>query len=81
LHLKAVRVHVESILRYGLPANYQAVLILPKKKADKKLREMLRGLFSVAGSTVYDDGIKEDESGAEKFFPYVYLEINLDMKS
>jgi len=81
LHMKAIRVHVESILRFGLPANYQAIMLLPKKKADKKLREMLRGLFNTAGPSVYDDGIKDDEAGGEKFFPYVYLEVNLDMKS
>lgn len=27
IHLKALRLHVESVLRYGLPANYQAVIL------------------------------------------------------
>jgi len=81
LHMKAVRVHVESILRYGLPANYQALLLLPKKKQEKKLRQTLKELFATAGPSVYDDGLKEDDMGGERFFPYVYLEVNLDMKS
>jgi hypothetical protein len=29
VHLKMVRVHVESVLRYGLPVNYSAWLLAP----------------------------------------------------
>ncbi|XP_061599615.1 V-type proton ATPase subunit C 1-B [Cololabis saira] len=45
IHLKALRVFVESVLRYGLPVNYQAVLLQIDKKHSKKVREELSSLF------------------------------------
>lgn len=80
VHLKAVRVHVESILRYGLPANFQAILCRPNPKHDKKLRTALEQLFQHLGSSFLDDDDDEVVPVAginEKFYPYVYLELNL----
>uniref|UniRef100_UPI0037E80DE9 V-type proton ATPase subunit C 1-B n=1 Tax=Semicossyphus pulcher TaxID=241346 RepID=UPI0037E80DE9 len=45
IHLKALRVFVESVLRYGLPVNYQALLLQTDRKRSKKLREELSSLF------------------------------------
>ncbi|KAK5916442.1 hypothetical protein CgunFtcFv8_011424 [Champsocephalus gunnari] len=45
IHLKALRVFAESVLRYGLPVNYQALLLHTNKKRSKKLREDLASLF------------------------------------
>uniref|UniRef100_A0A671UAG8 V-type proton ATPase subunit C n=1 Tax=Sparus aurata TaxID=8175 RepID=A0A671UAG8_SPAAU len=45
IHLKALRVFVESALRYGLPMNYQALLLQTDRKRSKKLREELSSLF------------------------------------
>ncbi|XP_078133615.1 V-type proton ATPase subunit C 1-B-like [Sander vitreus] len=45
IHLKAMRVFVESVLRYGLPVNYQALVLHTDKKHSKKLREELASLF------------------------------------
>uniref|UniRef100_A0A668A1A7 V-type proton ATPase subunit C n=1 Tax=Myripristis murdjan TaxID=586833 RepID=A0A668A1A7_9TELE len=45
IHLKALRVYVESVLRYGLPVGFQALLLQPDKKHMKKLREELASLF------------------------------------
>uniref|UniRef100_A0A665V0C4 V-type proton ATPase subunit C n=1 Tax=Echeneis naucrates TaxID=173247 RepID=A0A665V0C4_ECHNA len=45
IHLKALRVFVESVLRYGLPVNYQALLLQTDSKRSKKLREELDSLF------------------------------------
>ena len=33
IHVKALRVFVESVLRYGLPVNFLAVVIQPNKKS------------------------------------------------
>ena len=41
LYLQALRVFVESVLRYGLPVNFQAMVLLPQKKTQKKLRDVL----------------------------------------
>ncbi|KAA6377409.1 MAG: V-type H+-transporting ATPase subunit C [Streblomastix strix] len=40
-HLKIVRVFVESVLRFGLPVNFQAVIIAPNKKNTKKIIDLL----------------------------------------
>ncbi|XP_034531166.1 V-type proton ATPase subunit C 1-B [Notolabrus celidotus] len=45
IHLKALRVFVESVLRYGLPLNYQALLLQTDRKRSKKLRDELSELF------------------------------------
>uniref|UniRef100_A0A8C5QKA6 V-type proton ATPase subunit C n=1 Tax=Leptobrachium leishanense TaxID=445787 RepID=A0A8C5QKA6_9ANUR len=45
IHVKALRVFVESVLRYGLPVNFQAMLLQPNKKTMKKLREVLNDLY------------------------------------
>lgn len=80
IHLKAVRVFVESILRYGLPANFQATLIQPSKGSDKKVRAVLQDVFKHLGSKHLEG---EDEAGGlnETFYPYVSLTINLEMKT
>jgi len=82
-HLKAIRVFVETILRYGLPADFTAVLIEPAKKQDKKLRLTLDGLFKGIGSSyLQDDKDEEEESDAshqlgEKFYSYVWTQIRV----
>ncbi|XP_051061912.1 V-type proton ATPase subunit C 2 isoform X3 [Phodopus roborovskii] len=62
IHIKALRVFVESVLRYGLPVNFQAVLLQPQKKsATKRLREVLNSVFrhldEVAAASILDVGL------------------------
>ncbi len=45
IHTKALRVFVETVLRYGLPLNFQAVVIQPQKRNNRKLRETLNQLY------------------------------------
>ncbi|XP_031340957.1 V-type proton ATPase subunit C isoform X3 [Photinus pyralis] len=45
IHVKALRVFVESVLRYGLPVNFQAILLHPSKKSVKRLRDVLNQLY------------------------------------
>lgn len=80
-HLKALRVHVESILRFGIPPDYvTAIIKLHKPGFEKKLRQKLEETFSEYGSVHIQD--KNDDvpgfSSAEKFYPYVYLEMDLN---
>uniref|UniRef100_A0A8C7ERV0 V-type proton ATPase subunit C n=2 Tax=Neovison vison TaxID=452646 RepID=A0A8C7ERV0_NEOVI len=61
IHIKALRVFVESVLRYGLPVNFQAVLLQPHKKSStKRLREVLNSVFrhldQVAAASILDVG-------------------------
>ena len=42
--------------RYGLPVNFQAVLMRPQKKMAKRLREVLNQLYSHLDNTSYSGG-------------------------
>jgi len=80
IHLKAIRVFVESVLRFGLPINFQAILMeLNKKGNEKKLRSILLDLYKHLGSSRANSTDKDQES-TEEFYPYVYLNIDLNMK-
>ena len=37
IHVKALRVFVESVLRFGLPVNFQGMVLLPQKKQVERL--------------------------------------------
>jgi len=77
IHLKVVRVFVESVLRFGIPFDFQAILMRPLKKEDKKLRDILHEQFKYLGSA-HVSGKNEDEA-SEKFYPYVYIPIDWEM--
>jgi len=80
IHLKAIRVFVESVLRYGLPADFQAMLLLPQKNKTKQLRKVLNDLYSHLTSKSVFSGKDADEVEEENFYPYVSLEVNLDFR-
>jgi V-type H+-transporting ATPase subunit C len=46
IHLKVVRLFVESVLRYGLPANYVGLVIKPQPKTEKKVFSVLQDQLS-----------------------------------
>ncbi|KAG6885950.1 hypothetical protein C0993_007452 [Termitomyces sp. T159_Od127] len=46
VHLKVVRLFVESVLRYGLPANYLGLVIKPDPKVTKKTFNLLQAQFT-----------------------------------
>jgi len=86
LHLKAVRVFVESVLRFGLTAtyaqgmvpNFKSFLLQPKKGKSETLRKALAAMYS--GSAAMMEG--EEESVAPgaggEFYPYVYTLIETE---
>ncbi|XP_068426671.1 V-type proton ATPase subunit C 1-A [Clinocottus analis] len=84
IHIKALRVFVESVLRYGLPVNFQAMLLQPTKKTMKKLREVLNDLYKHLDSSaaaIIDAAI--DIPGLnlsqQEYYPYVYDKINCNL--
>lgn len=88
IHVKALRVFVESVLRYGLPVNFQAILLHPHKKCARRLRDVLNQLYahldsSATGSTAQHNQDSLDIPGLgfgqSDYFPYVYYKINVDM--
>ncbi|XP_063225262.1 V-type proton ATPase subunit C isoform X2 [Bacillus rossius redtenbacheri] len=86
IHVKALRVFVESVLRYGLPVNFQAVLLHPHKKSTKRLRDVLNQLYGHLDSSALQNSGAQDSVdipglgfGQSEYYPYVYYKINVDM--
>ncbi|XP_036728918.1 V-type proton ATPase subunit C 2 isoform X2 [Balaenoptera acutorostrata] len=86
IHIKALRVFVESVLRYGLPVNFQAVLLQPHKKSStKRLREVLNSVFrhldEVAAASILDASVEIPglQLSNQDYFPYVYFHIDLGL--
>lgn len=83
IHVKALRLFVESVLRYGLPVNFLAVLIQPNKRSTKKLRDTLNQLYAHLDTSITSgeplDDIPGLNLGGGEYFPYVYLKMNVDM--
>ncbi|KAM0908745.1 hypothetical protein ACQ4PT_015232 [Festuca glaucescens] len=79
MHFCAVRVFVESILRYGLPARFLSVVLAPSTKSEKKVRSILDGLCGNANSywrSEDDVGIAAGLGGETESHPYVSFTIN-----
>lgn len=86
IHVKALRVFVESVLRYGLPVNFQAILIHPNKKNTKRLRDVLNQLYGHLDGSAASSGGNADNVdipglgfGQSGYYPYVYYKLNIDM--
>uniref|UniRef100_A0A0A9W801 V-type proton ATPase subunit C n=1 Tax=Lygus hesperus TaxID=30085 RepID=A0A0A9W801_LYGHE len=91
IHVKALRVFVESVLRYGLPVNFQAMLLHPHKKSMKRLRDVLNHLYGHLDSSAQQQGGGGNSGatdavdipglgfGQADYYPYVYYKMNIDM--
>lgn len=86
IHVKALRVFVESVLRYGLPVNFQAILIHPNKKNQKRLRDVLNQLYGHLDGSVSSASSAADAVdipglgfGQSEYFPYVFYKLGVDM--
>ncbi|OCT81230.1 V-type proton ATPase subunit C 2 [Xenopus laevis] len=83
IHIKALRVFVESVLRYGLPVNFQAVVLQPNKKSMKRLRDVLNAIFrhldESAAANMKDIGmdIPGLQLSSQDYYPYVCFKIDL----
>ncbi|KFV41193.1 V-type proton ATPase subunit C 2, partial [Gavia stellata] len=95
IHMKALRVFVESVLRYGLPVNFQAMLLQPNRKSVKRLRDVLNVVFKhldeVAAAIcllvlksycfLLQPGmdIPGLQLSNQEYYPYVYFKIDLSL--
>ncbi|XP_026797985.2 V-type proton ATPase subunit C 1-B [Pangasianodon hypophthalmus] len=83
IHIKALRVFTESVLRYGLPVNFQAMLLQPNKKNMKKLREVLHELYKHLDSSAVIIDASMDIPGLnlsqQEYYPYVYYKIDCSL--
>ncbi|CAD5220818.1 unnamed protein product [Bursaphelenchus okinawaensis] len=84
IHVKALRVFVESVLRFGLPVNFQSAIMEPQKGAQKKLRTELNKLYqhldgSAAGPIdTFEDAPTLVSLGVHDYYPYVFFKLNID---
>lgn len=80
LHIKALRVFVESVLRYGLPPEFTVKAMKYDKGSVKRLRTSLEQLF---GHLDKADGSKAETIDipglmtAGEYYPYVSFDVNL----
>lgn len=77
LHLCVVRLFVESILRYGLPPQFQAVVVRPLPKMETRLRMVLASAFGTDSEYWKDDGTAA-LGGEIDAYPYVSLTVTTD---
>ncbi|CEF66863.1 V-type proton ATPase subunit C 2 [Strongyloides ratti] len=84
IHVKALSIFVESVLRYGLPVNFQAAILKPKKGCQKKLRNELGRLYhhldgpGTGSIENLDDQFSLMQLNCNDYYPYVYCDINVD---
>ena len=82
IHVKALRLFVESVLRYGLPVNFLSVLVHPNKRLHRKLRDVLNQLYAHLDTSISQgpiDDIPGLNLGTQEYYPYVYFKLNIDM--
>lgn len=75
IHVCAVRLFVESILRYGLPPQFLSVLMRPNPKTIAKLRRLLAQQFAHGVGSEHFSG---EGLGGEDMFPYVAFTLNIE---
>jgi len=82
VHLKVIRVFVESCLRFGVPPDFQPVVMkLNNIKDEKKVRKILAKQFDRLGSAAMFGGGQEESlpsvTGGQEFYPYVFLALSV----
>jgi len=85
VHLKVVRLFVESVLRYGLPANYVGIVTKPEPKTTKRILAVLTNHFSYlsprSNRAIGNKGENEEFVGEyqtlmeQEFFDFVLFEV------
>lgn len=85
VHLKMLRLFVESVLRYGLPANYIGLAVKPDPKSTKKTMALLTNNLSYlaprSNHSKAKKGAQEDFTGEyqavldQEFFDFVLFEV------
>lgn len=79
MHIKALRIFVESVLRYGLPVDFEAILIVPNRKNYKRLREVLHNMYehldNLALSSTSDEEMASAGMSHGEYYPYVSINV------
>lgn len=79
-HLKAVRVFVESLLRYGLPPKFVAAIIVTDEKKLAEIRARLKQMYPELSNPLAQEGVVEP--GALQIeYPYVSVKVSNVLRS
>lgn len=72
IHIKAMRVFVESVLRYGMPPSFASFIIQPRSSGSTAARRALSDVMGKEpqGPFAGTRGAVDDEGG-EEYYPYV----------
>lgn len=77
VHLKVIRLFVESCLRFGVPPDFQPVVMKPNLKYEKSIRDALQRQFAYLGNQALyaatDDVV--GNIGPQEFYPYVFMSL------
>ena len=82
LHLKALRTFIESILRYGLPPDFQPMVVKASPKQERKTRDTLNKHYAyidkkgAAGADAEIDDSLQMFLGEKDYCPVVLFAIN-----
>ena len=79
-HVKAIRIFVESLLRYGLPPKFIAAIMIVDEKVEKEIRARIKTLHPELSTPLSEEGAVE--IGALQYeYPYVSLKVGNILKS
>lgn len=85
IHIKALRVFVESVLRYGLPPRFGCALVQPKKKQEKHIKKILDETFAHLGGSQFVENktskkqkVRGGQEGLEESISAVEGSLGLD---
>jgi V-type H+-transporting ATPase subunit C len=75
IHVCAVRLFVESVLRYGLPPRFLGILVEPNPRHQPKVRQKLAAAVGGAAGMWSDAA---GGGGGEEMYPYVSLTLEIE---
>jgi len=73
MHIKAMRVFVESVLRFGMPPRFASFILTPKPGATTAARKALADVLGKSGQSGPTGAEKADGQDDEEYYPYVSL--------
>lgn len=73
MHVKAMRVFVESVLRFGMPPRFAAFVVTPKANATVLARKALADILGKQAAGPYEDRAFDTHDEGEEYYPYVSL--------
>ncbi|CAG9327819.1 unnamed protein product [Blepharisma stoltei] len=75
IHLKAMRIFAESVLRYSLPPQFVSFYIIPERDREKRVLDSMVKKFMRPGETADMYGSRDDSDENEDFFPFVFVRL------